>query len=276
MALPPTEQDSQYDELEKKTVRELLESMNALDRAVPERVAEALPQIEALTEAVVAKLQAGGRLFYLGSGTSGRLGVVDASECPPTFGVAPGLVVGLIAGGDAAIRQAQEFAEDDAERGFADLQARDVSPADFVVGLSASGATPYVLGALRRCREAGIATGGVTCNPDTPLAAAADFPVEVITGPEFVTGSTRLKAGTAQKLVLNMLTTATMIRLGRVRGNKMADMQLANAKLVARGARYVAAETGLPEAEARELLLAQGSVRKAIQAWRTRQANSPT
>jgi len=261
-----TESDSPYRDLEHQSVPTLLAAINHEDHTVPQAVARALPQITALVQALEVKMRNGGRLFYLGSGTSGRLGIVDASECPPTYGVPHGLVVGIIAGGDGAIRKAVEGAEDDTAQGMIDLQAQGVSPADFVVGISASGTTPYVLGALRSLRELGIATGCLVCNADSPIAALADYPIEVVVGPEFVTGSTRMKAGTAQKLVLNMITTTVMIRLGRVRGNRMVDMQLSNAKLVARGTRYVAEATGLPEDQAQALLLQHGSVRAAVQA----------
>jgi N-acetylmuramic acid 6-phosphate etherase len=262
-----TESPSAYSDLEKMSTAELLAGINREDKTVPFAVERALPQLELLVEATVQRLGSGGRLFYLGAGTSGRLGIVDASECPPTYGVEHGLVVGIIAGGDSAIRKAVEFAEDSPTQGWEDLAAHNICPKDIVVGLSASGTAPYVLGALRRCREAGIATGCVACNPGSPMASLSDFPVEVVVGPEFVTGSTRMKSGTAQKLVLNMLTTATMIRLGRVRGNRMVDMQLSNDKLIERGTRMVAAELGIEEDEARKLLLANGSVRKAVEAY---------
>jgi len=262
-----TESPSAYSDLEKMSTAELLAGINREDKTVPFAVERALPQLELLVEATVQRLGSGGRLFYLGAGTSGRLGIVDASECPPTYGVEHGLVVGIIAGGDSAIRKAVEFAEDSPTQGWEDLSAHRIGPKDIVVGLSASGTAPYVLGALHRCREAGIATGCVACNPGSPMAALSDFPVEVVVGPEFVTGSTRMKSGTAQKLVLNMLTTATMIRLGRVRGNRMVDMQLSNDKLIERGTRMVAAELGIEEGEARKLLLANGSVRKAVEAY---------
>ncbi|GAA4366493.1 N-acetylmuramic acid 6-phosphate etherase [Hymenobacter saemangeumensis] len=261
-----TESPSEYNHLETLPTAELLAGMNQLDQTVPLAVSRALPQLERLVEATVARLRAGGRLFYIGAGTSGRLGVVDASECPPTFGVPAGLVVGIIAGGDLAIRQAVEGAEDDAEQAWVDLQARDVNEKDVLVGIAASGRTPYVIGGLQRARRQGLATGAIVCNPGSAVAAAAEFPVEVVTGPEFVTGSTRLKAGTAQKLVLNMLTTATMIRLGRVKGNKMVDMQLSNLKLVERGERMLMDELGIAHAEAAELLRQHGSVRAALAA----------
>ncbi|MBD2713890.1 N-acetylmuramic acid 6-phosphate etherase [Microvirga sp. STR05] len=263
-----TESASLFNHLETLSTRELLEGINSVDQTVPQVVAKALPQIEALVEATVTRLGAGGRLFYIGAGTSGRLGVLDASECPPTFGVPHGLVVGLIAGGDTAIRKAVENAEDDAEQAWRDLTAHDITAKDIVVGIAASGRTPYVIGGLEQARQHGLATGCVVCNADSPVAAVAEFPVEVVTGPEFVTGSTRLKAGTAQKLVLNMLTTATFIRLGRVKGNKMVDMQLSNAKLVDRGEKMLMDELGIGQAEAAELLQRHGSVRAALAAKR--------
>ena len=259
-----TESPSEYNHLETLTTADLLAGMNQLDHTVPQTVARALPQVEALVEAIVARLGAGGRLFYIGAGTSGRLGVVDASECPPTFGVPAGLVVGIIAGGDKAIRQAVEGAEDDAEQAWQDLLAHDINAKDVLVGIAASGRTPYVIGGLNRARAAGLATGCVVCNAGSAVAAAAEFPVEVVTGPEFLTGSTRLKAGTAQKLVLNMLTTATFIRLGRVKGNKMVDMQLSNEKLVHRGELMLMDELGIGAAEAAALLKQHGSVRAAL------------
>ena len=262
-----TETPSEYDHLETLPTAALLAGMNQLDLTVPLAVAQALPQLEKLVEATVARLQAGGRLFYIGAGTSGRLGVVDASECPPTFGVAPDVVVGLIAGGDGAIRQAVEGAEDDPNQAWQDLLAHNISPQDVLVGIAASGRTPYVVGGLQAARAAGLATGAIVCNANSAVAAAAEFPVEVLTGPEFVTGSTRLKAGTAQKLVLNMLTTATFIRLGRVRGNKMVDMQLSNDKLVERGQRMLMDELGIGESEAAALLRQHGSVRAALAAF---------
>ena len=262
-----TETASEYDNLETLPTAALLAGLNQLDQTVPLAVRQALPQVERLVEAVVARLRAGGRLFYIGAGTSGRLGVVDASECPPTFGVPAGLVVGIMAGGDGAIRQAVEGAEDNATQAWADLQQFNANAQDVLVGLAASGRTPYVVGGLQAARAAGLATGCIVCNAGSAVAAACEFPVEVITGPEFITGSTRLKAGTAQKLVLNMLTTATFIRLGRVRGNKMVDMQLSNDKLVERGERMLMDELGLPAAEAAALLRQHGSVRAALAAY---------
>jgi N-acetylmuramic acid 6-phosphate etherase len=263
-----TESASKHRHLETLSVRELLSGIHAEDQTVPMAVGRALPQIEALVEAVVPRMQAGGRLFYIGAGTSGRLGVVDASEIPPTFGAPPDWVVGIIAGGDGAIRQAVEHAEDSTTQAWEDLKQWDIDAGDIVVGIAASGTTPYVIHGLRTCREHGIATGCITCNPGAPVLAEADYPVLVVTGPEFVTGSTRMKAGTAQKLVLNMISTATMIRLGRVKDNRMVDMQLTNDKLIDRGARMVADATGLPYDEARAQLLKHGSVRKAVDAGR--------
>ncbi|MCX2741375.1 N-acetylmuramic acid 6-phosphate etherase [Pontibacter anaerobius] len=263
-----TETSSNYDGLEKMSVHELLVNINREDKTVPLTVEKAIPQIEALVNVTVERLQQGGRLFYIGAGTSGRLGVVDASECPPTYGVPHGMVVGIMAGGDTAIRKAVEFAEDDEQQAWKDLQEHNISDKDIVVGIAASGRTPYVIGGLNACRERGIATGCVVCNAGSAVAAAAEFPVEVVTGPEFVTGSTRMKAGTAQKLVLNMLTTSTMIKLGRVKGNKMVDMQLSNLKLVDRGIRMVMEELSIGRAEAGALLKKYGSVRAAVEAYR--------
>ena len=259
-----TESPSEYNHLETLATADLLAGMNQLDHTVPQAVAKALPQIEELVEVIVARLQAGGRLFYIGAGTSGRLGVVDASECPPTFGVPAGRVVGIIAGGDSAIRQAVEGAEDNPTQAWADLQAHGATAKDVLVGIAASGRTPYVIGGLQQARATGLATGCVVCNSGSAVAAAAEFPVEVVTGPEFITGSTRLKAGTAQKLVLNMLTTATFIRLGHVQGNKMVDMQLSNAKLVERGERMLMDELGITKVEAAALLQQHGDVRTAL------------
>lgn len=260
-----TEEPSNYDHLEKMSVREILVAMNREDKSVPNAVERALPQIEALAEQVSSQMRNGGRLFYVGAGTSGRLGIVDASECPPTFGVPHGLVVGLIAGGDRAIRKAVEFAEDSKEQGWLDLYDYNVSKSDVVIGIAASGTTPYVLGALEECNKRGIPTGCITCNEGSPLAMTAKFPVVVVVGPEFVTGSSRMKAGTAQKLVLNMISTSAMIQLGRVKGNRMVDMQLSNNKLVDRGTKMVMEALNISETLANELLLKHGSVRKAIE-----------
>jgi N-acetylmuramic acid 6-phosphate etherase len=259
-----TESESRYNELEKMSVDTILHSINKEDKIVPYAVEEVIPNIAAIIPIIVKKLQDGGRLIYMGAGTSGRLGIVDASECPPTFGVSHDLVIGIMAGGDQAIRKAVEFAEDDELQGWKDLEALHVSEADFVIGIAASGTTPYVVGALQKCRENGIQTACITCNEGSPLAAQADHPIEVIVGPEFVTGSTRMKAGTAQKLVLNMISTATMVRLGRVKGNRMVDMQLSNHKLVKRGVQMLVEELNISYEEARELLKKYGSVRSAI------------
>lgn len=263
-----TEQSSPHRHLETLSTRELLERINAEDKTVPFAVERALSQIEALVEALVPRMAAGGRLFYIGAGTSGRLGIVDASEIPPTYGAPPGWVIGLIAGGDGAIRKAVEGAEDSETQAWEDLRAHQIDEQDFVVGIAASGTTPYVVHGLRTCRQHGIPTGCITCNPGAPVLAEADYPILVVTGPEFVTGSTRMKAGTAQKLVLNMISTTAMIRLGRVQDNKMVDMQLSNNKLIARGTRMVAQATGLDEESARRLLLEHGSVREAIAAFK--------
>ncbi len=259
-----TEQDSLYRHLEEMSTRELLDNINAEDHKVPEAVGKVIPAIERLVDALYEKMKEGGRLFYIGAGTSGRLGIVDASECPPTFGVPQEWVIGLIAGGDGAIRKAVEFAEDDGHQAWKDLSAHFIDPRDFVVGIAASGTTPYVVQGLRDCQAHGILTGCVTCNPDARVSVHADYPVEVIVGPEFVTGSTRMKSGTAQKLVLNMITTSVMIRLGRVVDNKMVDMQLSNNKLVERGTRMIMKASGLSYDESRARLLRHGSVRTAL------------
>ena len=259
-----TEKSSLYHNLEKMSVAELLVNINKEDQLVPDAVARAIPQIEKLVEAVSDKMLMGGRLFYIGAGTSGRLAVVDASECPPTYGVPYGLVVAIIAGGDKAITTAVEYAEDDKEQGWKDLQVHNVSDKDVVIGIAASGTTPYVIGALEECRNHGIVTGSISCNPDSPVSAAADFPIEVVVGPEFVTGSTRMKSGTAQKLVLNMISTSAMIQLGRVEDNKMVNMQLTNEKLVDRGVKMLMDRLSLLDYEkAKALLLQYGSVKKA-------------
>ena len=263
-----TEADSYYNNLEHMSVQELLLNMNREDASVPLAVAKAIPQIEKLVEKIVEKMQGGGRLFYLGAGTSGRLGILDASECPPTYGIEQGRVVGLIAGGDTAIRKAVEFAEDDMKQGWEDLLAYAINSQDVVVGIAASGTTPYVIGALENCNQHGIQTGCIVCNNGSPAAAVSGFPVEVVVGPEFVTGSTRMKSGTAQKLVLNMISTSVMIKLGRVKGNKMVDMALSNNKLVDRGTQMIMKNTGLEDYEAaKELLLKHGSVRKATESF---------
>jgi N-acetylmuramic acid 6-phosphate etherase len=262
-----TEQPSKYRHLEKMSVKEILTSINKEDKTVPAAVEKVIPQIEKLVAAISDRMLAGGRLFYIGAGTSGRLAIVDASECPPTYGVPYGLVIGLIAGGERAITQAVEFAEDSLEEGWNDLQKRFVSEKDVVIGLAASGTTPYVIGALRECRARGIKTGCIVCNAGSPVADVSDFPVEVVVGPEFVTGSTRMKSGTAQKLVLNMISTSVMIQLGRVEDNQMVNMQLSNAKLVDRGVRMVMEQLHLSDyTSAKELLIKNGSVKKAVDA----------
>jgi N-acetylmuramic acid 6-phosphate etherase len=259
-----TEKDSNYQHLEKMTISDLLIHINHEDKLVAIAVENCLSQIEKLTEQIVLKLKNGGRLFYIGAGTSGRLGILDASECPPTFGVPHELVVGLIAGGDIAIRKAVEFAEDSTLQGWQDLQQHQISSRDVVVGIAASGTTPYVISALEACRKNKITTGCITCNKNSPLSKAAQFPIEAIVGPEFVTGSSRMKAGTAQKMVLNMLSTATMIQLGKVKGNKMVDMQLSNKKLIKRAEKMVASELKIDQKKARLLLEKYGNVRNAI------------
>ena len=259
-----TESDSHYDSLEHMSIKELLQNINNEDEKVALIVKKEIPKISKLIEAVFNKLNSGGRLFYLGAGTSGRLGILDASECPPTFGVSHDLVIGLIAGGDTAIRKAVEFAEDNEDLGWEDLKKYNISSQDIVIGIAASGTTPYVVGALKRCQQNRITTGCITCNLDTPLSTFSDYSVEVVVGPEFITGSTRMKSGTAQKLVLNMITTSTMIKLGKVLGNKMVDMQLSNTKLVERGIKMIMRKTNLNSDEAKKLLIKHGSVRKAI------------
>lgn len=260
-----TEQNSEYDNLQEMSVHDLLVGINREDARVHEAVRKVIPVMEQLVERIVERMRRGGRLFYIGAGTSGRLGVTDASELPPTFGVPFDLVIGLIAGGDGALRRAVEHAEDDTEGAWRDMAPYRPTADDTLVGIAASGTTPYVIGGLRRARQEGLLTAAVVCNPGSPAAAAAEYALEAVVGPEFVTGSTRMKAGTAQKLMLNMLSTTVMIRLGRVEGNRMVHMQLTNDKLVARGTRMVAQSTGLSEAEARETLLRWGSVKKAIE-----------
>jgi len=262
-----TEQPSPYRHLEKMSIAELLANISEEDRTVPAAVAKAIPQIEKLVEVISDKMLMGGRLFYIGAGTSGRLAIVDASECPPTYGVPYGLVIGIIAGGEKAITMAVEYAEDDKDQGWKDLQAYKVSDKDVVIGIAASGTTPYVIGALDECRKRGILTGSISCNPGSPVSAAADFPIEVVVGPEFVTGSTRMKSGTAQKLVLNMISTTVMIQLGRVEDNKMVNMQLTNEKLVDRGVKMLMERLHEKDyTKAKNLLLKYGSVKKAAEA----------
>lgn len=261
-----TEQPSQYRHLETMPVSEIIAHINNEDKTVALAVEKALPQIERLISAITDKMLAGGRLFYMGAGTSGRLGILDASECPPTYGVPYDLVQGLIAGGFDAIIRAAEFAEDDTEQGWLDLQSKQISDKDFVVGIAASGTTPYVIGALQRCKENNIETGCITCNAASPLAASADYPVEVITGSEFVTGSTRMKAGTAQKMVLNIISTTVMIQLGRVEDNSMVNMQLNNEKLIDRGVKMVMQQANFSDYDtAKSILLQSGSIKKAVQ-----------
>ena len=262
-----TEESSNYRYLEKMSVHELLVNMNNEDKTVPVAVEKAIPQIEKLVAAITDKMLAGGRLFYVGAGTSGRLGILDASEIPPTYGLPHGLVIGLIAGGEKAIQLPVEQAEDDWQQGWADLEQYFINDKDVVIGIAASGTTPYVIGTVNEARKRGITTGCITCNYGSPLAAAAEFPVEVVVGPEFVTGSTRMKSGTAQKLVLNMISTTVMIQIGRVEDNKMVNMQLTNNKIIDRGTKMVMERTGIKDYEkAKELLLSHGSVKKAVDA----------
>lgn len=259
-----TEQDSRYNSLENMSIGEFLTAMNQEDQTVPLAVAKLIPALEVFVAELAKRMEDGGRLFYIGAGTSGRLGVVDASECPPTFGVPSDWVNGIIAGGDAAIRQAVEGAEDDTAQAWVDLQAQQITAKDTVIGIAASGTTPYVIGGIKHCNANGILTAGISCNPGSPLATLAQHPLTAVVGPEIVTGSSRLKAGTAQKLILNMISTATMIQLGRIKGNKMVDMQLSNAKLVDRGVRMLQAELSIDYQQAKELLLQLGSVRNVL------------
>ena len=260
-----TESESFYQSLEKMSTSDLLTNMNNEDKSVPLAIEKELKAIETFIEASFERMKAGGRLFYIGAGTSGRLGIVDASECPPTFGVAHGIVIGIIAGGDSAIRKAVEFAEDDLQQGWKDLESYSIHPNDIVVGIAASGSTPYVLGALEKAKEFGVLTAGISCNAESPLSKLADYPITPIVGPEFLTGSTRMKSGTAQKLVLNMISTALMIKLGHVKGNKMVDMQLSNNKLIDRGVKMILEAIPVTYEKAAELLKTHGSVRKAIE-----------
>jgi N-acetylmuramic acid 6-phosphate etherase len=260
-----TEASSNYEALENMSIADLLSNMNKEDKTVPLAIEKELPAIEAFVEACFARMKTGGRLFYIGAGTSGRLGIVDASECPPTFGVEHGIVVGIIAGGDTAIRKAVEFAEDDTEQGWKDLMEYNINSNDTLVGIAASGTTPYVLGAIDEAKKMGVLTGGISCNPGSPLSQVVEFPMTPEVGPEFVTGSTRMKSGTAQKLVLNMISTSLMIKLGRVKGNKMVDMQLSNNKLVDRGVKMIMGEIDVTYEHAAELLEKHGSVRKAVE-----------
>ncbi|MAW65729.1 MAG: N-acetylmuramic acid 6-phosphate etherase [Flavobacteriales bacterium] len=259
-----TEQSSNYDNLEKMSVLELLENMNKEDNSVPKTIQKVLPDIEVLINKIVSNMKKGGRLFYIGCGTSGRLGILDASECPPTFGVSENKVIGIISGGDVAIRKAVEFAEDSESEGWEDLKKYNINTNDTVIGIAASGSTPYVVSTIKKCNQKGISTGCITCNEESPLAKNAQMPIVALVGPEFVTGSTRMKAGTAQKLILNMISTSTMIKLGHVQGNKMVDMQLSNHKLVDRGTKMIMEGTSLDYETAKKLLLKHGSVRKAV------------
>jgi len=263
-----TEKDSNYNHLEQMNVNQILTNINNEDKLVPLAVEKALPQIETLVKHIIIQLKKGGRLFYIGAGTSGRLGILDASECPPTFGVSQDLVVGLIAGGDVAIRKAVENAEDSTTQGWIDLQQYNITDKDVVVGIAASGTTPYVIHALQKCNENNIITGSISCNHQSPLSQTAQYPIETIVGPEFVTGSSRMKAGTAQKLVLNMITTATMIQLGKIKGNKMVDMQLSNHKLVNRAINMIIKELNVSQEEAQKLLEKHKNVRGAIQNYK--------
>ncbi len=263
-----SEQPSLYNDLEKKSVGEILHEINTEDKKVALAVEKAIPQIEKLVIEIVSRMRRGGRIFYMGAGTSGRLGVLDASEIPPTFGMDPSWVIGIIAGGDTALRNPVENAEDDTEQGWKDLQAFDINDRDTVIGIAASGTTPYVIGAIKTARAHGILTAAITSNPDAPISEAADIAIEMIVGPEYVTGSSRMKSGTGQKMICNMITTTVMIQMGRVKGNKMVNMQLSNAKLVDRGTRMVVDELGLPYDEAKRLLLLHGSVKEAVDAYR--------
>lgn len=260
-----TESSSHYNDLEKMSIHDLLMHMNNEDQSVPLAVQKVIPAIETIVKAIVDRMKKGGRLFYIGAGTSGRLGILDASEIPPTYGMHHGKVIGLIAGGDRAIREPVEFAEDDADQAWKDLLVYEISKNDVLIGIAASGRTPYVIGGVRDAKDNGVLTGCITCNKGSQLAELVDYPIEVIVGPEFVTGSTRMKAGTAQKLVLNMISTSAMIQLGRIKGNKMVDMQLSNNKLVDRGTKMIMNELGVSEEQAATLLKKHGSVRAAIE-----------
>ncbi|MBP1612803.1 MAG: putative glucokinase/SIS domain protein [Bacteroidetes bacterium] len=265
-----SEQASLYNNLEKKSIHELLEDINTEDQKVALAVQKAIPQIEKLVTQIVPRMKQGGRIFYMGAGTSGRLGVLDASEIPPTFGMPNTFVIGLIAGGDTALRNPVENAEDDTERGWQELLSYNINDKDTVIGIAASGTTPYVIGALHAARQQGILTGCITSNPNSPMAAESDVPIEMIVGPEYVTGSSRMKSGTGQKMILNMISTSVMIQLGRVKGNKMVNMQLSNKKLVDRGTRMIIEELGLEYEQAKALLLMHGSVKKAVDAYKAK------
>ena len=270
-----TEQPSLYDDLDKKSVKEILEDINTEDHKVADAVQKAIPQIEKLVTLIIPRVKKGGRIFYMGAGTSGRLGVLDASEIPPTFGMPPTVVIGLIAGGDTALRNPVENAEDDMSRGWEELLQHHINSEDTVIGIAASGTTPYVIGAMHTAREHGILTGCITSNPNSPMATEADVPIEVIVGPEYVTGSSRMKSGTAQKMILNMISTTIMIELGRVQGNKMVNMQLSNQKLIDRGTRMIIEELHLDYEKAEALLLLHGSVKSAIEAYRRHNSSFP-
>jgi len=265
-----SEQSSLYNDLEKKSIHELLEDINTEDRKVAIAVQRAIPQIEKLVTQMVPRMKQGGRIFYMGAGTSGRLGVLDASEIPPTFGMPNTFVIGLIAGGDTALRNPVENAEDDTERGWKELLEHNITDKDTVIGIAASGTTPYVIGALHKARQQGILTGCITSNPNSPMAAESDVPIEMIVGPEYVTGSSRMKSGTGQKMILNMISTSVMIQLGRVKGNKMVNMQLSNKKLIDRGTRMIIEELDLEYEQAKALLLMHGSVKKAVDAYKAK------
>ena len=263
-----SEQSSEYNDLEKKSVGEILHDINTEDKKVALAVEKAIPQIEKLVTQIVSRMKRGGRIFYMGAGTSGRIGVLDASEIPPTFGMDPGWVIGIIAGGDTALRNPVENAEDDPNQGWHDLEKFNINDKDTVIGIAASGTTPYVIKAIEECRRHGILTAAITSNPHAPISAAADIPIEMVVGPEYVTGSSRMKSGSGQKMICNMITTSVMIKMGRVKGNQMVNMQLSNAKLVDRGTRMVIEELGLPYEEAKRQLLMHGSVKKAVDAYR--------
>lgn len=262
-----TEQSSLYDNLEDKSIGEILTEINKEDQKIALAVEKTIPEIEKLVDGIVERMKRGGRIFYIGAGTSGRLGVLDASEIPPTFGMPPTYVIGLIAGGDVALRNPVEKAEDNYEMGWEELLKHSINENDTLVGIAASGTTPYVIGALRNAREKGILTGAISCNPNSPIAAEAEIKIEPIVGPEYVTGSTRMKSGTAQKMVLNMITTTTMIKIGRVKGNRMVNMQLSNQKLVDRGTRMIVDELGLSYEQAHNLLLLHGTVKAATDSY---------
>jgi len=264
-----TEQASLYNDLEKKSVHEILTDINTEDQKVALAIQKAIPQIEKLVTLIIPRIEQGGRIFYIGAGTSGRLGVLDASEIPPTFGMPNTVVIGIIAGGEKALRNPVEKAEDNLDKAWEDLKAHKINSKDTVIGIAASGTTPYVIGALRKAREKGILTASISSNPDSPVAQEAEIPIEMIVGPEYVTGSSRMKSGTGQKMILNMITTSIMIKLGRVKGNRMVNMQLTNAKLVDRGTRMLTDELGLDYEEAKRLLLLHGSVKKAIEIYKS-------